>query len=80
MMMQTANGGTEMMEGCTEYLQLVVDGLKTWAHAYVVPGRLIGRRPRRHAGTGLPGLDALRLAVGAPPRTAVAFAARRHGL
>ncbi|KAJ3991112.1 hypothetical protein F5050DRAFT_1581968, partial [Lentinula boryana] len=36
-LMQTANGGKEAMEGCAEFLELVVEGLQTWAHAFVVP-------------------------------------------
>ncbi|GAW05692.1 hypothetical protein LENED_007565 [Lentinula edodes] len=34
--METANGSCERMEGGTEYLEIVVDGLVTWAHAFVV--------------------------------------------
>lgn len=35
--MQAANGGKEAMEGCAGFLELEIDVLKTWAHAYVVP-------------------------------------------
>jgi len=36
MTMQTANGGKEEMQGCVEYLELEVRGVKTYAHAFVV--------------------------------------------
>ena len=36
MTMQTANGGKEEMQGCMEYLELEVGGVKTYAHAFVV--------------------------------------------
>lgn len=36
MSMQTANLGEEEMEGCVEYLELEVRGIRTWAHAFVV--------------------------------------------
>jgi len=34
--MQMANGGKEEMQGCVEYLELEVGGVKTYAHAFVV--------------------------------------------
>ncbi|KAG2739334.1 hypothetical protein P692DRAFT_20682473, partial [Suillus brevipes Sb2] len=37
MRMQTANGGSQEMAGCLEMLEIDVEGIKTWAHAYVVP-------------------------------------------
>ena len=37
MRMKTANGGTQDMPGCMEMLEIVVDGIKTWEHAYVIP-------------------------------------------
>src|SRR5258705_5331506 len=37
MLMQAANGSTQMMDGCAEFLELEIGGMKTWAHAYVVP-------------------------------------------
>jgi len=37
MCMQIANGGIQHMPGCLEMLEIVVDGLKTWAHAFVIP-------------------------------------------
>jgi len=37
MMIETANGAKEAMERCTEFLEIKVDGIKTWAHAYVTP-------------------------------------------
>jgi hypothetical protein len=48
MRMQTANGGSQEMEGCMEMLEIEVDGIRTWAHAYVVPDapyRLLLGRP-----------------------------------
>ena len=36
MMMQTANGGKEEMQGCVEYLELEVEGVKTYTHTFVV--------------------------------------------
>jgi len=48
MRMQTANGGIQHMPGCLEMLEIVVDGLKTWAHAFVIPDapyRLLLGRP-----------------------------------
>ncbi|KAG2046146.1 hypothetical protein BDR06DRAFT_863405, partial [Suillus hirtellus] len=44
MRMQTANRGVQEMGGCVEMLEIDVDGIKTWAHAYVVldaPYRLL---------------------------------------
>ncbi|KAG2086156.1 uncharacterized protein F5147DRAFT_542134, partial [Suillus discolor] len=37
MRMQTANGGSQEMAGCIEMLEIEVEGIRTWAHAYVVP-------------------------------------------
>ncbi|KAG0695664.1 hypothetical protein DFH29DRAFT_1005244 [Suillus ampliporus] len=37
MQMQTANRGSQEMAGCIEMLEIDVEGIKTWAHAYVVP-------------------------------------------
>jgi hypothetical protein len=37
MHMQMANGGSQDMKGCLEMLEIEVAGIKTWAHAYVVP-------------------------------------------
>ncbi|KAG2065137.1 hypothetical protein BDR04DRAFT_977441, partial [Suillus decipiens] len=37
MRMQTANGGAQEMGGCVEMLEIDVAGIKSWAHAYVVP-------------------------------------------
>ncbi|EIW84689.1 hypothetical protein CONPUDRAFT_34772, partial [Coniophora puteana RWD-64-598 SS2] len=48
MIMQTANGTTQEMAGCAEMLEIDVGGIKTWAHAYVVPDspyRLLLGRP-----------------------------------
>ncbi|KAG1843079.1 ribonuclease H-like domain-containing protein [Suillus tomentosus] len=48
MRMQTANGGAQEMGGCVEMLEIDVEGIKTWAHAYVVPNapyRLLLGRP-----------------------------------
>jgi hypothetical protein len=48
MRMQTANGGSQEMAGCVEMLEIEVEGIKTWAHAYVVPDapyRLLLGRP-----------------------------------
>ena len=36
MTMQTANGEKEGMLGCVEYLELEVEGVRTYAHAFVV--------------------------------------------
>ncbi|KAF7761172.1 hypothetical protein Agabi119p4_10581 [Agaricus bisporus var. burnettii] len=44
MMMQTANGGKEELEGCIEFLGITVEGVPTYAHAFVVksaPYRLL---------------------------------------
>lgn len=46
--MQTANGGTQLMHGCVEMLEIEVAGIRTWAHAYVIPNapyRLLLGRP-----------------------------------
>jgi len=48
MTMQTANGRKKEMQGCMEYLELEVGGVKTYAHAFVVqsaPYRLLLGRP-----------------------------------
>ena len=48
MTMQIANGGKEEMQGCIEYLELEVGGVKTYAHAFVVqsiPYQLLLGRP-----------------------------------
>jgi len=48
MTMQTANGGKEELQGCVEYLELEVGGVKTYAHAFMVqsaPYRLLLGRP-----------------------------------
>ncbi|KAG2746060.1 hypothetical protein P692DRAFT_201693753, partial [Suillus brevipes Sb2] len=48
MRMQTANGGSQELAGCLEMLEIDVEGIKTWAHAYVVPDapyRLLLGRP-----------------------------------
>ena len=37
MHMQTANSGIQHMPGCLEMLEIVVDGLKAWAHAFIIP-------------------------------------------
>ncbi|KAG1902002.1 uncharacterized protein F5891DRAFT_1187029 [Suillus fuscotomentosus] len=37
MRMQTANGSSQEMAGCLEMLEIDVEGIKTWAHAYIVP-------------------------------------------
>jgi len=36
MRMQTANRSSQDMAGCLEMLEIDVDGIKTWAHAYVI--------------------------------------------
>ncbi|OAX30861.1 hypothetical protein K503DRAFT_704715 [Rhizopogon vinicolor AM-OR11-026] len=36
MCMQTANGSSQDMSGCLEMLEIDVDGIKTWAHAYII--------------------------------------------
>ncbi|KAG2050219.1 hypothetical protein BDR06DRAFT_892195, partial [Suillus hirtellus] len=47
MRMQMANGGSQEMAGCVEMLEIEVEGVRTWAHAYVVPNTpyclLLGR-------------------------------------
>jgi len=48
MTMQTANGGKEELQGCVEYLELEVGGVKTYTHIFVVqsaPYRLLLGRP-----------------------------------
>ncbi|KAG2055735.1 hypothetical protein BDR06DRAFT_881581, partial [Suillus hirtellus] len=48
MRMQTANGGSQEMARCLEMLEIDVEGIKTWAHTYVVPEapyRLLLGRP-----------------------------------
>ena len=48
MTMQIANGGKEEIQGCMEYLELEVRGVKTYAHVFVVqsaPYRLLLGRP-----------------------------------
>lgn len=40
MLMQSANGLKEVMEGCAEFLELEVGGVKTWVHAFIVPNAL----------------------------------------
>jgi hypothetical protein len=35
--MQTENGGAQDMGGCVEMLEIEVEGIKSWVHAYVVP-------------------------------------------
>jgi len=48
MTMQTANRGKEGMLGCVEYLELEVEGVRTYAHAFVVqsaPYWLLLERP-----------------------------------
>ncbi|KAG2047091.1 hypothetical protein BDR06DRAFT_850063, partial [Suillus hirtellus] len=48
MRMQTANGGSQEMARCVEMLEIEVEGVRTWAHAYVVPNapyRLLLGRP-----------------------------------
>ncbi|OAX31889.1 hypothetical protein K503DRAFT_702977, partial [Rhizopogon vinicolor AM-OR11-026] len=48
MRMQTPNGSSQDMSGCLEMLEIDVDGIKTWAHAYVIanaPYRLLLGRP-----------------------------------
>ncbi|KAF9016621.1 hypothetical protein BDZ89DRAFT_961757, partial [Hymenopellis radicata] len=47
MLMETANGAKEQLPGCAEKLAIMVNGLKTFAHAFVVPNApyriLLGR-------------------------------------
>jgi len=48
MTMQTANGGKEEIQGCVEYLELKVGGVKTYTHVFVVqsaPYQLLLGRP-----------------------------------
>jgi len=48
MTMQTANGEKEGMLGCVEYLELEVEGVRTYVHVFVVqstPYRLLLGRP-----------------------------------
>ncbi|KAF9440550.1 hypothetical protein P691DRAFT_643790, partial [Macrolepiota fuliginosa MF-IS2] len=48
MTMQTVNGGKEELEGCVEYLEVDVGGIKPYAHAFVVqsaPYHLLLGRP-----------------------------------
>jgi len=40
MIMQTANGGKEEIQECVEYLELEVEEVKTYAHAFVVQSAL----------------------------------------
>jgi hypothetical protein len=35
--MQTANGSSQELAGCLEMLEIEVEGIKSWAHAYIVP-------------------------------------------
>ena len=37
MMMEAANGSTSELPDCVEMLEMDVEGLKTWAHAFIVP-------------------------------------------
>ncbi|KAG1819623.1 uncharacterized protein BJ212DRAFT_1267955 [Suillus subaureus] len=37
MCMQTANGSSQEMAGCLEMLEIEVEGIKSWAHVYVIP-------------------------------------------
>ncbi len=37
MLMGTANDSKEALPGCAEYLEITVDGLPTFAHAFIVP-------------------------------------------
>ena len=39
-MVQTANGGKEELQGCVEYLELEVGGVKTYAYVFVVQSAL----------------------------------------
>ncbi|GBE78906.1 Retrovirus-related Pol polyprotein from transposon 412 [Sparassis crispa] len=53
MNMETANRGKEPLPGCVEMLEINVEGIRTWAHAYVVPNApyrlLLGRPWQKHA-------------------------------
>ena len=35
--MQTANGSIQEMPGCIKMLEINVEGIKSWAHAFVIP-------------------------------------------
>ena len=51
MKMEAANGSTSQLPGCVKMLEINVDGLKTWAHAYIVPSApywLLLGRPWHH--------------------------------
>ena len=52
MRMQTANGGIQEMPGCIEMLEVNVEEMKTWVHAFVIPDApyciLLGRPWQRH--------------------------------
>src|ERR1700678_4616043 len=37
MRMEAANGSMSELPGCAKMLEIDVDGLKTWAHAFIVP-------------------------------------------
>ena len=48
MMMEAVNGLTSELTGCVEMLEINVEGLKTWAHAFIVssaPYRLLLGHP-----------------------------------
>ena len=36
MRMEAANGSMSELPGCAEMLEIDVEGLKTWAHAFIV--------------------------------------------
>jgi len=40
MMMEMVNRAKEAMEGCAEFLEIKIDGMKTWAYAYITPHAL----------------------------------------
>ena len=40
MRMEAANGSTSELPGCAEMLEIDVNGLKTWVHAFIVPAVL----------------------------------------
>ena len=49
--MQTANGSIQEMPGCIEMLEIDVEGIKSWAHAFVIldaPYRILLGRPWQH--------------------------------
>src|ERR1700678_2154478 len=51
MRMEAANGSMAELLGCAEMLEIDVEGLKTWAHAFIVPTapyRLLLGRPWHH--------------------------------